>query len=201
MRFNEICLVPLLATISPVLALRPTLDVLRTDRRGPRNLTIPLIRGQGGRVKMVEQTGTDHSVGGTRVGVIVCDHGSRRETANNMLFEVVERYRSFSKYEVIEPAHMELAEPTIEQAFDRCVEAGAEAVVCHPFFLSPGRHVTSDIPALMETASQKHPGVSWVVSNPLGLQELMPQVMHATVLESLSSGQWRSGNIGNVEMG
>ncbi|CAN0421044.1 unnamed protein product, partial [Laminaria digitata] len=36
------------------------------------------------------------------VGVIVCDHGSRRENANTMLFEVAERYRSFSGFNIVE---------------------------------------------------------------------------------------------------
>lgn len=91
-------------------------------------------------------------------------------------------------------AHMEIAEPTIEEAFDRCVAAGAQKVVLHPFFLSPGRHVTSDIPALMNAAAKRHPEVAWVVSEPLGLQELMPRVMHAAVSQSVEGGGWRHGD-------
>lgn len=88
---------------------------------------------------------------------------------------------------------MEIAEPSIDQAFDRCVAAGASKVVLHPFFLSPGRHVTSDIPALMSGAAKRHPDVAWVVSQPLGLQELMPRVMHAAVSESVAEDAWRHG--------
>lgn len=88
---------------------------------------------------------------------------------------------------------MEIAEPSIEEAFGRCVAAGAQKVVLHPFFLSPGRHVTSDIPTLMTAAAKRHPEVAWVVSEPLGLQELMPQVMHAAVSESVARGAWRQG--------
>lgn len=36
------------------------------------------------------------------VGVIVCDHGSRRENANTMLFEVAERYRAYSGFDIVE---------------------------------------------------------------------------------------------------
>lgn len=36
------------------------------------------------------------------VGVIVCDHGSRREQANDMLFVVAERYRSFAGCDIVE---------------------------------------------------------------------------------------------------
>lgn len=89
---------------------------------------------------------------------------------------------------------MEMAEPTIEQAFDKCVAAGASKIVLHPFFLSPGRHVTSDIPALMRAAAARHPGVAWVISEPLGLQELMPKVMHLAVQQSVAAGSWRYGD-------
>lgn len=96
---------------------------------------------------------------------------------------------------------MELAEPSIEQAFDRCVAAGASKVVLHPFFLSPGRHVTSDIPALMSAAAKRHSEVAWVVSQPLGLQELMPRVMHAAVSESVEGDAWRHGDGGSTQSG
>lgn len=91
---------------------------------------------------------------------------------------------------------MEMAEPTIEQAFDRCVAAGARRIVLHPFFLSPGRHVTSDIPELMQVAARRYPDVAWLISEPLGLQELMPRVMHAAVQESVASGVWQRGDGG-----
>lgn len=91
---------------------------------------------------------------------------------------------------------MELAEPSIDQAFDRCVAAGAQKVVLHPFFLSPGRHVMSDIPALMKDAAKRHPQIAWVVSEPLGLQELMPRVMHAAVSESVAGDAWMFGGDG-----
>lgn len=95
---------------------------------------------------------------------------------------------------------MEIAEPSIEQAFDRCVAAGAQKVVLHPFFLSPGRHVTADIPKLMNAAAERHPEVAWVVSQPLGLQELMPRVMHASVSESVAEDAWSYGG-GDVGAG
>ena len=36
---------------------------------------------------------------------------------------------------IVEPAHMELAEPSIATAFARCVERGATTVVVFPYFL------------------------------------------------------------------
>lgn len=51
---------------------------------------------------------------GETVGVIIVDHGSRRAEANDMLHDVVRKYHSFSSLKIVEPAHMELSEPSIE---------------------------------------------------------------------------------------
>lgn len=50
------------------------------------------------------------------VGVVICDHGSRRKDSNDMLFEFGELYKQMSGSEIVEMAHMEIAEPTIAQA-------------------------------------------------------------------------------------
>ena len=71
-------------------------------------------------------------------------------------------------YPIVEAAHMELAEPSIGTAFDRCVAAGAATVVLAPYFLGPGNHWDRDIPALAAEAAARHPGTRWLVSAPLG---------------------------------
>ena len=54
--------------------------------------------------------------------------------------EFVRMFREESGRPIVELAHMEIAEPSIEVAFKRCVEQGATLVAVSPFFLSPGRH-------------------------------------------------------------
>ena len=49
------------------------------------------------------------------VGVIIVDHGSRRRESNEMLHEATARFAAQSEFSIVEPAHMELAEPTIAQ--------------------------------------------------------------------------------------
>ncbi len=63
---------------------------------------------------------------------------------------------------------MELAEPSIATAFDRCVAGGATTVAVAPYFLGPGSHWDRDIPALAAAAAAGHPGVRWLVAAPLG---------------------------------
>ena len=120
------------------------------------------------------------------VGVIVVDHGSKRSASNEMLLEVTALFQRHSPYRIVEPAHMELAEPTIATAFGRCVEQGVELVVCHPYFLLPGRHWDADIPRLAAEAAAPHPQVRWLVTAPLGLHELMAQIMSQRIAHCLA---------------
>lgn len=106
-------------------------------------------------------------------GIIIVDHGSRRAESNTMLEMAAQRFSQSSHYSVVEPAHMELAEPSIAQAFDRCVARGASEIIVFPYFLSPGRHWTQDIPSLASAAAQKHPGVRWMITAPFGLHPEM----------------------------
>ncbi|KAK2368857.1 sirohydrochlorin ferrochelatase, chloroplastic [Trifolium repens] len=111
-------------------------------------------------------------------GVIIVDHGSRRKESNLMLNEFVEMFRQKTGYQIVEPAHMELAEPSIGDAFQSCVQQGARRVIISPFFLSPGRHWSQDIPSLSAEAAKQHPGVSYIVTAPLGLHELLVDVVN-----------------------
>src|SRR6187551_3044467 len=94
-----------------------------------------------------------------KLGIILVDHGSRREESNDMLHDVVRNFAESSGRPIVEPAHMELAEPSIATAFARCVERGATTVVVFPYFLLPGRHWSEDIPRLAAAAAGQHPGV------------------------------------------
>jgi sirohydrochlorin ferrochelatase len=112
-------------------------------------------------------------------GIVIVDHGSRREESNQMLEEVArlfaDRFRQL--YEIVEPAHMELAEPSIATAYGKCVEHGAQRIVVCPFFLGPGKHWTADIPRLTAEAALRHPGTEYHVTMPLGIDDLILELL------------------------
>lgn len=126
------------------------------------------------------------SDGGEKLGVILVDHGSRRDESNAMLLEVVQDFARATGMPIVEPAHMELAEPSIATAFGRCVERGATTVVVFPYFLSPGRHWNDDIPRLAAAAAEKQPGIRYLVTAPFGLHPLMAEVMRQRIAHCLA---------------
>ena len=116
-----------------------------------------------------------------KLAIIVVDHGSRREESNALLLDVVQSFVDATQMPIVEPAHMELAEPSIATAFARCVERGASTVVVFPYFLLPGRHWNDDIPQLTAAAAKNHPGVRYLVTAPFGLHPLMAEVMQQRI--------------------
>lgn len=121
----------------------------------------------------------------TDLGVILVDHGSKKAEANEQLDEVAKAFRQSTGAEIVETAHMELAAPTVAQAFASCIRQGAKRIVVHPYFLAPGRHSTVDIPRMAAEAARPHPEIPFCVSEPLGLDELLSGVILRRVQEAL----------------
>ena len=112
---------------------------------------------------------------------MVVDHGSRRAEANRRHEAFVSEWEGRARFAVVEAAHMELAEPSLGTAFDRCVAAGARTVVVAPFFLWPGNHWSDDLPALAAEAADRHPGVRYLVAAPLGPHPQLLDIVGARV--------------------
>ncbi len=111
-------------------------------------------------------------------GILIVDHGSRLSDANEMLGEMATLIQSMAGSDVVvRYAHMELAEPDINEGFEQCVRAGATDVTVFPYMLSPGRHSTSDIPRMVTAAARPFPHVAFNVTPAFGLHEKLAQVV------------------------
>jgi sirohydrochlorin ferrochelatase len=117
--------------------------------------------------------------------IILIDHGSRRAESNDQLLEVVDAYRQHSGCAIVEPAHMELAEPSLATAFARAVGRGARRVIIVPYFLAPGRHWQEDIPQLAAEAATPFPAIEWAVAAPLGIHPKMLENIDQRVCDAL----------------
>ena len=146
-------------------------------RTGPRVAQVSERRGVE-----VESAADDRE----RVGVVVVDHGSRRPEANRWHEEFVRGFPGEGEYATVEPAHMEIAEPSIATAFAACVAAGAATVVVVPYFLWPGSHWSEDIPALAAEAASAHPGVRYLVAAPLGPHPALAGIVEGRVAHCLA---------------
>jgi sirohydrochlorin ferrochelatase len=116
--------------------------------------------------------------------LLIVDHGSRHRESNDLLKKIAEMMQDRFGLSIVHYAHMELGRPTIQQGFDACVADGAEEVIVHPYFLGPGRHVTTDIPGLVKQAADRHPGIAFRITEPLGIHTKIGEVILERIAES-----------------
>ena len=109
--------------------------------------------------------------------LLIIDHGSKLEAANDMLQGVVELVQQIRPEIIVKGCHMELAEPSIKDGVKACVEEGAEELVALPYMLSPGRHATKDIPELVKEAGGQWPNLKVTVSAHLGVHKNIAELV------------------------
>src|SRR4051812_4741130 len=91
--------------------------------------------------------------------VLLIAHGSRHAPANDDLHGLVRRVSAAGEYTIVEAAFLELAEPGIPAAGDRCAARGAARVLMIPYFLSEGVHLIRDLSAARDELIARHPDV------------------------------------------
>jgi hypothetical protein len=95
---------------------------------------------------------------GRKLGVLLIDHGSKREASNQHLHNLAKIYQYNSNRKnncnlVVRGAHMEIATPSILTSLRNLITVDrVTKVICVPYFLSPGRHATVDVPNLIAEA-------------------------------------------------
>jgi sirohydrochlorin ferrochelatase len=121
-------------------------------------------------------------------GIVVIAHGSRRAQANQDLLKVAEALRERQPGCFVEPAYLELAEPSIPASLERCYAAGARQIRMLPFFLSAGAHVTDDLVRYRDEFAAAHADAEVMLCPPLGLHPLLIDVLVERLGESLDGG-------------
>ena len=116
--------------------------------------------------------------------LLLVAHGSRREASNEEIRELTRRLagQAGGSFDHIDCAFLELAEPSIPDGIQRCIDAGASQVTVLPYFLSAGRHVAEDIPAEVRIKQQQRPDVDIRIADYIGGSAQIPGLLLQTAL-------------------
>ena len=111
--------------------------------------------------------------------LLLVAHGSRRAESNAEIGRLAARVaeRAGARFDVVEHAFLELAEPSIPDGVTRCIERGAARVSVVPYFLARGTHVADDIPEQVDIARAAHPDADIRVTDYLGTSDALVDVL------------------------
>lgn len=111
------------------------------------------------------------------VALLVMVHGSPRPAANQDVYSVADVIRQQDLFASVEVCFMELNQPSIPAAIERCVEGGATRVIGVPYFLHAGNHVTTDLMDILTQAQRRYPRVEFLMGDYLGNQPEIDDVI------------------------
>ncbi len=94
-------------------------------------------------------------------GLIIFSHGSKRASSIHHILQLTEfmKQNLSQRFFHVNAAFLEFAEPNLAQAVAEHHSLGMEKVIVFPYFLTPGKHVESDIPEEMEKIKVEYPSL------------------------------------------
>jgi sirohydrochlorin cobaltochelatase len=121
----------------------------------------------------------------SNTGVIICGHGSRAKLAEEEFSLLAAGLRSRYPDLKIEYGFLEYSSPNIHMALDRLLEQGVDQIYAVPGMLFLATHAKNDIPSVLTTYREAHPGLAIEYGNELGLHDEMIAAFEARILEAL----------------
>ena len=93
------------------------------------------------------------------LGIILFAHGSREPQWRAPIEAVAMQIRGRQPDVLVRCAYLEICEPSLLDAANDLVAAGARQLRVFPLFLGVGKHAREDLPVLIAQVSTAHPDV------------------------------------------
>lgn len=123
-----------------------------------------------------------------KAGVVVLAHGSRGEQArtSQVLKRVTEGVKAVLHPEVeVVGAALQFESPSLEETVRALVGRGIDRIVITPYFLFSGRHITEDIPEMIEEFKQQYPGKEFILTDILGSDQHSANLVAERIQEAV----------------
>ncbi|MGP7816658.1 sirohydrochlorin chelatase [Niallia sp. 01092] len=116
--------------------------------------------------------------------VLYICHGSRIKEACDQAVSFIKKCMDNQSFPIQEYSFLELAEPTIEQAFQRCIEKGATTIHAVPVLLLTAAHAKKDIPEVLEKLAKEYPNTEIRYGSPIGVHDKMVEIVVEKIKQS-----------------
>ena len=109
----------------------------------------------------------------SKIGVMICGHGSRDENAVAEFDAVARGLRERLPQYQVESGFLEFATPIIRDGLDKLHAARHDLVLAVPGMLFAAGHAKNDIPSVLRTYEVSHPGMEIRYARELGIDPKM----------------------------
>ena len=122
----------------------------------------------------------------SKIGVMVCGHGSRDANAVDEFDALARGLRERLPQYHVESGFLEFATPIIRDGLDKLREAKHDLVLAVPGMLFAAGHAKNDIPSVLRTYEAQHPRMEIRYARELGIDPNMLKAAGARIEEALA---------------
>ena len=123
----------------------------------------------------------------SKIGVMVCGHGSRDEAAVREFDAVAAGIRARMPEHMVESGFLEFATPVIRDGLDKLREAGVDRCLAVPGMLFAAGHAKNDIPSVLNTYEAEFPEMQIEYARDLGIDPKMLAAAAARIQQALDT--------------
>ncbi len=134
-----------------------------------------------------DRNGAIEPLGDRPAGLLLVGHGTREAEGLHQFHQLAQRISAESSDWDVATAFLELAQPTVLEGLEGLLRRGHRQVVVAPLLLFAAGHAKRDLPALLETARQKWPGVEICQAGHLGCLAEMVELSAQRLRAALAS--------------
>ncbi len=128
------------------------------------------------------------STTGTPPALVALAHGSRDPRSAAAVHRLLEEVWSLRPDLTVEAAFLELSEPGLDEVVARLAEAGTRDLVVVPLLLTEAYHARVDLPAAVDRAGSRHPGLRIRRAGVLGTDDALLDVLDRRLAAAPSEG-------------
>ena len=125
----------------------------------------------------------------SKIGVMICGHGSRDENAVAEFDAVARGLRERLPQYQVESGFLEFATPIIRDGLDKLHAARHDLVLAVPGMLFAAGHAKNDIPSVLRTYEVSHPGMEIRYARELGIDPKMLKAAGDRIQQTLDRAE------------
>lgn len=123
--------------------------------------------------------------------LVALAHGSRDPRSAQTITSLADEVRHLRPDLRIEPAFLDLCEPSFETVVDRLVRSGYDEIVVVPLLLTEAYHAKVDVPGAVAQARAAHRSLRIRATGVLGLEPVFLEVLDRRLRAALSEARVR----------
>lgn len=111
-------------------------------------------------------------------------HGSRVPEACEEAISFIRKCMNQRPERIQEYCFLERSDPTIEAAYEKCVQRGATSIIAIPVLLLTAAHAKQDIPDVLYKIAEQFPDVALKYGRPIGVHSYMIDILTDRIMET-----------------